>query len=125
MSDLKAEIKGLKETQANMTRIVRELRGRPMLNAMRKATLLVQRAAKRNAPVDTGRLRASITPEVSMRGKVLQGIVGTNVIYAREVEQPGPVRRTGRRPYLQPALEENQRQIADILDGAVGRIVSK
>jgi len=124
MADLKAEIKGLKEAQANMTRIVRELRGSKMLNAMRKATLLVQRAAKINAPVDTGRLRASITPEVSARGNLLQGIVGTNVVYAREVEQPGPVRRTGRRPYLQPALEENQQQISAILDDAVGRIVT-
>ena len=56
------EIKGLEETQRAMEQIVRDLRGEPFLSGMRRATLLVQRSAKQKAPVDTGRLRASITP---------------------------------------------------------------
>jgi hypothetical protein len=40
-----------------------DLHGEPMLQGMRNATLLVTRDAKRFAPVDTGRLRASITPD--------------------------------------------------------------
>lgn len=122
---LEVEITGLKETQAKMEKIVRDLHGTPLRDAMRRATLVVQRAAKLNSPVDTGRLRASITPQVTQFGLQLQGIVGTNVVYAREVEEPGPVRGVGRRPYLQPALTENQSEITRIIDEAVGRVTKQ
>ena len=82
MATIDIEIRGLKETQANMERIVRDLRGEPYLSAMRRATLLVQRSAKQKAPVDTGRLRASITPEVRWSGNVATGVVGSNVKYS-------------------------------------------
>lgn len=48
--------------------------------------LLISRDAKRNAPVDTGRLRASIIPEIEDLEATVQAggseIVGTNVDYA-------------------------------------------
>ena len=86
MTEISIEIKGLKETQREMERIVRDLRGEPYLNAMRRATLLVQRSAKKKAPVDTGRLRASIVPEVRAQGNLVTGVVGSNVKYAAFVE---------------------------------------
>ena len=97
---ISAEIKGLKETQRNMEQAVKDLRGTPMLNAMRDATLYVTRDAKINAPVDTGRMRASITPEVTAQGDTVQGVVGSNVAYAPYVE-------LGTRPHWPPraALE--------------------
>jgi phage gpG-like protein len=49
---------------------------------MKKACLLVENDAKRNCPVDTGRLRQSITHRIE--GST--GIVGTNVEYAPYVE---------------------------------------
>lgn len=119
------EIKGLKEAQAAMVNVVRELHGSTILEAMRTATLIVQRAAKINAPVDTGRLRASITPEVRRTGLQVLGVVGTNVVYGAKVEQPGRVRRSGRRPYLRPALTENKEKIIRLLDSAVGEIVRR
>ena len=39
MVTIDVEIRGLKETQREMERIVRDLRGEPYLNAMRRATL--------------------------------------------------------------------------------------
>lgn len=97
---ISAEVKGLKETQRNLEQAVRDLRGTPMLNAMRDATLYVTRDAKVNAPVDTGRLRASITPEVRTQGETIEGVVGSNVTYAPYVE-------LGTRPHWPPiaALE--------------------
>jgi HK97 gp10 family phage protein len=92
---IKAEIKGLKEVQAKMEQVVRDITGTPMLNAMRKATLIVMRDARKNAPVDRGRLRASITPEVVTQANVVQGIVGSNVVYAPFVE-------LGTRPHTPP-----------------------
>lgn len=94
------EVKGLKETQRKVEQVVRDLHGAPMLNAMRDATLLVQRDARKLAPVDTGRLRASITPQVRTRGNNLEGVVGSNVKYA-------PYMELGTRPHFPPlaALE--------------------
>ena len=148
MATIDIEIRGLKETQANMERIVRDLRGEPYLNAMRRATLLVQRSAKIKAPVDTGRLRASITPEVRAQGNLVTGVVGSNVKYAAFVElgtRPHfvPQQYIGRwarrhgmddtgllvtgkaQPYLEPALKENEARIARILGDAVGQIVEE
>lgn len=79
-------IEGLRETQANMDRTARELTGAPMVSAMRRATTIVERQAKINAPVDTGRLRSSITDEVRVDGNAVQGIVGTPVTYAPYME---------------------------------------
>jgi len=92
---ISAEIKGLKETQRNLETAVKDLRGTPMVNAMRDSTLLVDRDAKKNligyqsptvGGVDTGRLRASITPQVTVEGETVRGVVGSNVKYAPYVE---------------------------------------
>ena len=83
---VRVEIKGLKELQKKNEQLVRNLSGPPLALAMSKAVLIVERAAKLGAPVNTGRLRASITPEVRPRVRNVQGIVGTNVAYAAPVE---------------------------------------
>lgn len=80
------EIRGLEETQRAMEQAVADLTGSPMLQGMRNATLVVTRAAKQKAPVDTGRLRASITPDVVSGAQGITGIVGSNVKYAPFVE---------------------------------------
>lgn len=46
----------------------------------------IERAAKQKAPVDTGRLRSSITTEVSERQGLPVVKVGTNVEYAPALE---------------------------------------
>ena len=148
MATIDIEIRGLKETQANMERIVRDLRGEPYLSAMRRATLLVQRSAKQKAPVDTGRLRASITPEVRWQGDTAVGVVGSGVKYAPYVElgtRPHFVSKqnigrwasrhgkgdtglfvTGKaQPFLKPAFEENKRKIVALLEAAVGTIIAE
>jgi len=98
--DIDIEVNGLLETQRNLERTVANLHGAPVLNAFRDATLIIQRDAKINAPVDTGRLRASITPEVKAFGNDVTGIVGSNVVYA-------PFMELGTRPHWPPlgALE--------------------
>ena len=100
MATVDLEVRGLIETQRNLEGIVRDLHGPPILQAMRTATLIVTRDAKVNAPVDTGRLRASITPEVRLDGDTVQGVVGSNVVYA-------PFLEMGTRPHFPPiaALE--------------------
>lgn len=81
------EIRGLLETQRKFEQVIVDLTGPPMLDAMRQSVLWVQNDAKREAPVDTGRLRASITPEVNVRNEnIVEGIVGSNVEYAPYME---------------------------------------
>lgn len=62
----------------------------------------IEAAAKRNCPVDTGRLRSSITHEMLSGGGSLIGRVGSNVEYAAYVELG--TSRMAARPYLRPAL---------------------
>lgn len=59
--------------------------------------------AKRLCPVDTGRLRSSITEELRHDGEGLVEVVGTNVEYAAFVEL-GTVHSRAQ-PYLRPAAE--------------------
>lgn len=151
-------VKGLEELQRKAEQLVREMQGAPMVRAMRRATLLVERSAKQNlqgwrppggpgrAGVDTGRMRASITPSVTDRP--LTGIVGSNVFYA-------PYQELGTRPhyvskehigrwaerhglgyravfvsgralrFLQRALEANREKIRGLFEKAVKGIVER
>ena len=148
-----AEIKGLVETQRKMEQVVSDLTGPPILEAFRDATLLVSNDAKVNAPVDTGRLRASITPEVRLQGSTIEGVVGTNVVYAAAVELGSrphwaplaaletwarrhgmnayvlqrAIARRGTKPrrYLQRAFESNRPIIIRKIERAVSQIVDK
>jgi hypothetical protein len=94
-SDFRAEVRGLVEAQRNIEATMAQLHGPEMAQAMRDCTLMVQRDAKLLVPVDTGRLRASITPEVRMDGNEVMGVVGSNVKYAPYIE-------TGTRPHWPP-----------------------
>lgn len=63
--------------------------------------LRIMADARRQAPVDTGRLRASIKQETrTLTEHAVKVLVGSNVEYApvQEVEQP----------YLRPAVEKNK-----------------
>ena len=92
---IKLEVKGLREAQKAMIEKLRGLSGSKVLQAYRDSTLMVLRTARVLAPVDTGKLRASITPEVVMQGNTVMGVVGSNVEYA-------PYMELGTRPHWPP-----------------------
>lgn len=58
---------------------------------MSRIVLTLEANSKREAPVDTGQLRRSITHRVEASGE--RGVVGTNVHYARPVHE-------GSRPHV-------------------------
>ena len=95
MANVGIDIKGLRETQAKMEQVARDIQGVPIVSAVAKATLLIERAAKHNAPVDRGALRASITPDVIVTSNRVLGIVGSNLKYA-------PYQELGTRPHWIP-----------------------
>lgn len=63
--------------KSNLTRVVAMMEAR-LLAGNEALAIAVESEAKRRAPVDTGRLRASITHDSDATG----AIVGTNVEYA-------------------------------------------
>ena len=118
------EVKGLRELQRKTDQMVSDLHGTPILNAMRDSTLLVTRKARINAPVDTGRLRASILPEVRAAQNEVLGVVGSNVIYA-PYQELGTRRGIKPKRYLQRAFEDSEMQIIARFDRAVNEVVEK
>jgi HK97 gp10 family phage protein len=70
--------------------------------ALAKSAIKVEAAAKRLAPVDTGRLRSSISHQLTVDGQGLVAYVGTNVDYA--IFQELGTRFMPAQPFLRPAL---------------------
>lgn len=98
--------------------LVRDVVDGLLHEVMLGAAIVAEREAKRLCPVDTGRLRGSITHEVTKDGAQVRAVVGTNVEYAAPVEYgthaagepdaPGKVSHspggTAPRPFLRPGL---------------------
>lgn len=78
----------------------------PVAKDLLRRVLRVERSAKQACPVDTGRLRASITHRLEQDSQGLYGLVGTNVKYALPVEFG--TGRMAAKPYLRPALRAAQ-----------------
>ena len=70
---------------------------------LKQQGLKVARRAKRNCPVDTGRLRSSITEALGTDSQGLVERIGTDVDYAPHVEFG--TSRMRAQPFLRPALD--------------------
>lgn len=80
-----------------------------------KTAYQIERDAKQKCPVDTGRLRGSITTNIKNK----EAEVGTNVEYAKFVELGTSYQAA--QPFLIPAYEKNingleDRIVGDLLD---------
>ena len=74
-----------------------------------KAGIIVKSSAKANAPVDTSRLRGSIS---SRPEGIRQVIIGPNVDYG--IYQEFGTKYMKAQPYMRPALQDNLGNIRDI-----------
>lgn len=72
-----------------------------------RRAIRVNRRAKQLAPVDTGRLRSSVTHEMGQDGRGLVARIGTNVDYAPHIEFG--TSRMRAQPFLRPALAAGAR----------------
>ena len=88
------EVTGEKETAQGLEKIADGMTG-VLVSGMRESTAYLTAQAKAGligyqspsvGGVDTGRLRASITPSVSAGSNIVQGVVGSNLDYAPYVE---------------------------------------
>jgi HK97 gp10 family phage protein len=96
------EVIGVEEVEAKLKQVADDLGGGPMVDAMKNASLIVMRDARKLSPVDTGRLRASIAPDVRREGKSVMGVVGSNVKYA-PFQELGTGTQAGRGRHWPPA----------------------
>ena len=78
----------------------------------------IERDAKKKCPVDTGRLRGSVTTNII---STYSGEVGTNVEYAEYVEYG--TRYQSAQPYFEPAVETNEDKFNDALDEIIERLL--
>ena len=84
-----------------------------------KSTLYgIEKDAKRDCPVDTGRLRGSITTNII---STYSGEVGTNVEYADYVNSG--TRYQEAQPYFDSAVEKNEEKFNDALDEIIERLL--
>jgi len=115
-------IEGERELRRRLTQITPRVRD-DIEQALIKSALFVERDAKINSPVDTGRLRASLSHVENDFGSDNPSVeIGTNVEYAPAIEfgtskQPA-------KPFLFPAFNGNKQKIlkelAKALKGGVG-----
>lgn len=87
--------------QAELDQLLESEEGGVGRDLLRRA-LSVERAAKQAAPVDTGRLRSSITHALDRDGQGVFAIIGTDVEYA--IFQELGTRFMSAQPFLAPAL---------------------
>ena len=85
MADVRLEVEGLDELRRVLRRAP-EMAQAEMAISMQRATYRVETEAKRRAPVDTGRLRSSLTSRVRRGASSVEGTVGTRLHYAPYME---------------------------------------
>lgn len=106
-------IRGADKVTANMAKASAAIEG-AVGDAVREAAMMIERDAKTNVPVDTGRLRGSIASEEKTP---LLFEVGTNVEYATHVEFG--TSKMAAHPYLEPAVESARSQYPDLIKEGV------
>lgn len=91
---------------------------RALQNAIQKGAYLIERVAKTNAPVDTGRLRSSIATELIP----FKATIMPHVNYARFLEFG--TRYITARPFMGPAADSTDKQIMTILNDEVKKVLT-
>ena len=143
---VRAQIRGAESLTRKLAALQDITRGRMLERAVVAGALLVQNAAKENAPFRTGTLRRSIhigghadlNPD-GVAGKVndpevddtsVAVFVGTDVEYARRIEYGFEgADRLGRtfhqpaQPYLRPAVDETRREVVQEIGEALRDLI--
>lgn len=102
------------KVESNKNEILSALNGWAKQVALERIGQVAERYAKAKCPVDTGRLRNSITHETGND----YVYIGTNVEYAPYVELG--TRRQRAQPYLKPAIVDHIAKYQRILNDTLG-----
>lgn len=97
--------------------------GPHLRDASTKSAFLVEGAAKKRSPVDTGRMRASIATSLGIADRGISSIVQTNVHYAIYVHEG--TRRMKKREFMRLGAESVTGQIGDVYETEIGKAMQK
>jgi HK97 gp10 family phage protein len=120
MMDIKINVVNLPEFKEALSRVDGDI-SKGVGDALAEVLLAIERRAKTNAPVDTGRLRADIRTRI--KEKELQGEIYNDVEYAVFVHE-GTSRMRGR-PYLLDAITSNTRLVKDRIQRRLNLIAQR
>lgn len=116
--EITVKIDGL---EAALKKLDKSLWTEPLRRFWERASIVVQGRARVLAPVDTGRLRASLVYEVDSASPPMYAAVGSDVFYA-PYQEFGTVHMQGRH-YLQGGFEQSQGDMKTLVDAMGGEIV--
>lgn len=78
--------------------------------------MLLERASKQNAPVDSGHLRRNTNSEVTHKDSKSEIFIGTNgVEYAAVVHEGSQVKNIQAQPYIKDSITQNMGEIKNII----------
>ena len=112
-----ADRAGLLEVREDNAEEIAEAIASQTAAALETVGLLAEGYAKRKRPVDTGRLRNSVTHTVD--GTMLEAYIGTNVEYAPHVELG--TRHQDAQPFLRPAAQDHASQYRRVISDALSK----
>lgn len=107
-----ADISGILEVREDNREQFKHALWKALARGLEECGLVAEGYAKRLCPVDTGRLRNSITHVTGYGAKAVY--IGTNVEYARYVEMG--TSRHKEQPYLRPAAQNHIGQYRAIIE---------
>jgi len=97
-----------------------------MKDALNKSAAVVERAAKKKTPVDSGHLRRSIQKSRKAKAGESKVFVGSDVRYAlKQHEGEHFKHRTGEAKFLDKALRENERKVMAFFKQMINNIIKK
>ena len=107
-----SDVSDLLEIREDNAQRIAEAIDQALAKALEEAGLVAEGYAKKACPVDTGRLRNSITHQVRPSEKSVY--IGTNVEYAPYVELS--TSRTKGQPFLRPAANDHENTYRKIFE---------
>ena len=112
-----ADIDGLVEIREDNTEAIQDAIFDGIMEGLEKIGLVAEGYAKAKCPVDTGRLRNSITHV--LKGDVSPAVyIGTNVEYGKYVEEG--TSKHDAQPFLKPAATEHGSEYKAIMQESLG-----
>lgn len=120
MAQISIQLTGLKKLRQAMKSAPMEV-ARELDKGIKKSVISLERTAKHEAPVDTGRLRSSHRTELSK----LRGELFPTVSYALFVHEPGRTRNWSGDPWLARTIKQEQRNIESIMQKSVNKAIRK
>ena len=112
------QVKGLDKLLRNFDTLSIEMK-LMITDAIKKSALLIESKAKPITPVDTGRLRSSITSAITP----MEAIVAPHTEYAIFVHEG--TRYMGPRPFMEIGAEKAFPEIRKVFEDAINIILSK